>query len=218
MEGNDWRERSGFEAGSGFRRSPRQKNGLETPLRASFYGEKLIVIAPPLWYDILVLACLSGGFGFSVYAFFQGGVQIGNMPFLGFFLGLAVGVAGIWGALSNERMSCDVVKRTYARLEGQGIGKRLTRGSLDELDALVAMAERYMGGLSGTVVYRLVLHWKGQAQPLLVIENQYVTLAPGAAINAKSGEILWLGSRIAAALKVPFYDNTYFHSPGPVKV
>jgi len=217
LEGNNWREKSWFENGPGFQ-GPRKKNGLETPVTTMFYREKLLIFAPPLWYDLLVLACLFGGFGFSVYSFFQGGFQIGNMPFLGFFLGLAVGVAGIWGALSNERMSCDVIKRTYSRLEGQGIGKRLTRGSVDEIDAVVAMAERYMGGLGNTVVYRLVLHWKGATQPLLVIESQFVSINPGVPLNTKSAGILMHGSRIAAALKVPFYDNTYYPSPGPVKV
>lgn len=217
MEGSNWREKSWYEKGPG-NQGPRKKNGLETPVTARFYRERLIVFAPPLWYDLLVVACLVGGFGFSVYSFMQGGFQIGNMPFLGFFLGLAVGVAGIWGALSNERMSCDYIKRTYSRLEGQGFGKRLTRGSLDEIDAVVAMAERYMGGLGNTVVYRLVLHWKGAAQPLLVVESQYVSLASNQPLNAKSTGILMHGSRIASALKVPFYDNTYFASAGPVKV
>lgn len=217
MEGNNWREKSWFEKGPGFQ-GPRKKNGLETPVTARFYREKLLIFAPPLWYDLLVLACLFGGFGFAFYSFMKGGFQIGNMPFLGFFLGLAVGVAGIWGALSNERMSCDVIKRAYSRLEGQGIGKRLTRGSLDEIDAVVAMAERYMGGFGNTVVYRLVLHWKGSTQPLLVIESQYVSINPGVPLNAKSAGILMHGSRIAAAMKVPFYDNTYYPSPGPVKV
>jgi hypothetical protein len=197
----------------------RKKSGLEAPLSGRFYGEnKRLVFAPPLWYDLLVLGCIVGGILFSLFALANGGLQIGNAPMLGFAVGLMVSVAGTWAALSNERMSCDLRSRYYARLEGQGLSKRVTRGSLDQLDAVVLMTEQWAVpvGVARPVVYRLVVHWKGGAQPLLIVESERHMLAAHEQLNHKAGRLLLNGSRYAKALGVTFYDNSYYHSPGPL--
>jgi hypothetical protein len=194
---------------------------LETPLTGRIYGEnKLLVFAPPLWYDLLVLVCFLGGAAFAIFALMNGGLQIGNAPLLGFFIGVMVMGAGAWAAFSNERMSCDLRKRTYARLEGQGLSKKLTRGSLDDLDAVVLLTEQWAVpfGSGRPVVYRLVLHWRAGLQPLLVVDVERHMIPNHEPMNARAGVMLNKGSRYAHALGVTFYDNSYYHSPCPVRV
>ncbi|MBX3110609.1 MAG: hypothetical protein KF857_01255 [Fimbriimonadaceae bacterium] len=191
----------------------RSKFGLETPLVGRFWGEnKRLVFAPPLWYDWLVLACVVGGFG----AFLGG--------FLGFSdgywgnVGAFVGFAGVWGALSSERMTIDLRQRTYWRREGQGPFKRMTRGSLDQIDAVVSQAHEFpvptLGGR--LVIYRTVLFWKGAREPLFVAERKEATIPYGAPINAGAHHVLAKGARYAQEMKLPFYDNTHFHTADPI--
>jgi hypothetical protein len=201
---------------------PRFKVGLDTPLHIRLYGEnKRITFAPPLWYDALVSGCLFGGFGMAVLAFLRGGFQIGMFPYMGFFLWTAVGLSGVWAAISNERMSCDPRKGTYARLEGSALWKKLTRGYTNELDALVLLTEKYpLVDLTGktVVAYRLVLHWKGSKMPLLIVDERRRTNPSGTPLNHSAGDLLYMGSRVAKALGIPFYDNSYFHSPCPIRI
>lgn len=212
---------SRFETPFGQSPNPRRKAGLESPLSGRFYGEnKRLVFAPPLWYDLLVVACIVGGFVFAVFALINGGLQIGNAPLLGLFLGVMVAGAGIWAALSNERMACDLRKRTYARLEGQGLGKKLTRGSLNDLDAVVLLAEEWAVPFGGSrpVIYRVVVHWRGAVQPLLVVDVERHMVPHNEPLNSRAGLMLNKGSRYAHALGVTFYDNSYYSSPCPVRV
>ena len=199
----------------------RRKGGLETPLRGRIVGEnKRLIFAPPVWYDALVFGYILGGP--LAYFLVQSGVPIPiiSNPGVDLFACVGVTLAGIWGALSNERMTCDLRARTYARLEGQSFKKRLTRGGLQELDAVVLLAEEMLvPSLGGrTVIYRLVLHWKGSKEPLLVIERESRTLPPGAPINSGAGAMLQRGTRYANLLGVRFFDNAYFHSGAPVPV
>jgi hypothetical protein len=193
----------------------RRKSGLETPLHGRFYREGVrLVFAPPLWYDILVAICIAGGAPSALAFFVSGGADLDAL------LGLAVMGAGIWAALSNERMSCDTRGRTYARLEGQRLWKRITRGSLSELDALVLTTEQFGVPLvrGGQVIYRLVLHWKGRKEPLLVVEREAHNLPIGSPINGRAGPMLQRGMAYAKALGIPFYDNSHFVSGSPVPV
>lgn len=197
----------------------RRKGGLETPLQGRVIGERKVTFAPPIWYDGLVFLCIFG----APLAYFLGRsgvpVPIFSAPVSGFWVSIAVCVAGLWAALSNERMACDLRARTYARLEGQSLRKRITRGSLSELDALVLTAEEYLpGALGHVVIYRLVLHWKGSKEPLLVVERESASIPTGAQLNYGAGRILQRGARYAKMLGVPFYDNSYFHSGSPVPV
>lgn len=191
----------------------RRKAGLETPLEGRFSKEnRRLVFAPPRWYDLLVLACL---FGWPLLIVFA-------PPHLHDSAWIAaplVFFAGIWGAVSNERMICDLAARTYARLEGQNLGKRVTRGSLDEMDAIVLVAENLpVQHLRPAVVYRLVLHFKGQVRPPLVIGRLEVALPQGARLGFGVEGMQALGLRYASALGVKFFDNSHFPSASPVPV
>lgn len=200
----------------------RSKGGLETPLIGRIYGEnKRITFAPPYWYDLLVVLCVLGGvlailisFGIVRMGFFEGYEEILT------FVGVAVVLSGIWAALSNERMACDLRARTYARLEGQGFRKRITRGSLNELHALVLMSQEIPVPVIGgrPVIYRLVLYWKNSKEPLLIVARDERSVPIGQPINAGAGPIAHNGHRYANALGVQFYDNSYISSAGPLSV
>ncbi len=191
----------------------RSKFGLETPLVGRFWGEnKRLVFAPPLWYDWLVLACVFGGFGAFVLGFIGWGSGYwGNV-------GVFVGFGGVWAALSSERMTIDLRQRTYWRREGQGPFKRMTRGSLDSIDAVVAQAHEFgiPGLVSRPVVYRIVFFWKGAREPLFIAERVETVIGHGAAIQSRAHEIVAKGARYAQEMKLPYFDNTYFHTADPL--
>ena len=194
----------------------RRKSGLEVPLVGRFYGEnKLLVFAPPLWHDALVGACILGG---AIYTL----LQLTNRMEVpgGMFTTVAILLAGIWGAVSNERMVCELRNRTYTRFEGMGPGKQTIRGNLNELDALVLTAEQYAHGtgFAAPIIYRLVLHWKGQRHPSLVVEREQRSLPFGSPLNAGAGRMLAKGGRIAQALQIPYYDNSHMSGKSPVPI
>lgn len=216
------KERSTQESYQQQRLTWRTKGGLETPLIGRFYGEnKRLIFAPPLWYDALVILCVFGGLFFLLVSFgivrmgifsdYEEALTFGSIGFM---------LAGVWAALSNERMVCDLRTRTYARLEGQGWRKRLTRGSLSELHAMVLMTEdRPLPMVGGRpVAYRLVLYWKNAKEPLLVVGRDDRIVPPGVPINAAAGPIAHFGQRCAHALGVTFYDNSFTSSAGPLPV
>ncbi len=178
-----------------------------------------MVFAPPLWYDLLVVATLAAGALLVVDAFVRREAPVLRVTSITALTGVAVVFAGAWGALSNERMACDVRAGTYARLEGQGFAKQVTRGSLSELDALVLLTEvtPALSGLGRSVLYRLVLYWKGSKEPLLIVECESRNIPAGAAINVGAGNLLAKGARIAKLLGIRFYDNSYFASPCPLR-
>lgn len=130
-------------------------------------------------------------------------------------MGPAVFFAGLWGQLSSERMTIDLRKKTYARREGQGVFKRIIRGSVSELDAVVALTE-VSALYPGAVIYRLVLYWKGNRWPLLILDRQN-TISTGGQLNSSAGTIVAKGARYAQLLQISFYDNTYFASPEPLR-
>ena len=193
---------------------PRRKAGLETPLVGRFGREnRRLIFAPPAWYEALVVICLAG---WPVLIF----LMLPSWGTLAWPIGLAVGGAGLWGALSNERLVCDLPARTYARLEGQGLRKRVTRGSLDDLDAIVLLTEvlPFSAGVTRPVIYRLVLHWKAACQPLLIIARESHNVATAPPLGGQAGRLQQDGLRFAAALGVKFFDNSHFPSPCPIPV
>lgn len=204
--------------GSEGRRSfvPRFKFGLETPLVGRYVGEdKKLVFAPPLWYDRLMLACVVGGFAWALAAFFNFGLPL--LEALGslWWVGVAVMFAGVWAYLSNERLVCDLRARTFVRWEGTGLFVRVSRGRLEDLDAMVLTASQFLEPFGYGVRYRMVLHWKGSRWPLLVVGQWSYALQPGQPLNAAAGSLVSLGARHAKSLGVAFYDNSYFDSPAP---
>ncbi len=197
----------------------RGKAGLETPLSGRFAREnRRLVFAPPVWYDALIVACLVTGLAVVAVGFLAPSYGLGQI--YGFFVGTMISFAGAWGALSNERMACNLAARTYSRLEGQGVRKRLVQGSLDDLDALVLVAEELPVPIRGgrTVMYRLVLHWRNRIHPLLVVEREARALPSGAPINGCAEAMMRKGQGYAQALGIRFFDNSYYHSPCPVPV
>lgn len=208
---------AGGQEGSRAVYAPRFKAGLETPLEGRFGKEgKRLSFAPPFWYDVLVFSLFFGGLLIVALSFYS--VLYAPNPMFGMFLGGMICFAGTWGAFSNERMHCNLTTRTYSRLEGQGLRKQLVQGRLDELDALVLVTEDYSLPLSvgRTVRYRLVLHWKGNRHPLLIVEREAHTLPPGAPLNASAGPLLVKGQKYAQALGVKYFDNSHFASPCPL--
>jgi len=196
--------------GTGFRR--RRKVGLETPLIGRFVGEdRRLVFAPPAWYESLVLACLVGSVVWLVWSWTQG---------FGFNLvAVAVLLSGLWAALSSERIVFDLRSGTFLRREGQGLFKRIDRGPLTEIDAVVLTTEVYPVSVIGgqLMIYRLLIHWKGARLPVFVAERQEATVPAGEPMNRFAGGMLQRGQRYAKALGVPFYDNSYYASPPPVR-
>lgn len=192
---------------------PRFKVGLETPLVGRFVREDQgLVFAPPLWYERLVLACLTGGPLLAVVGLFWPELTGRLDTPAAVLTGGAVFLAGVWALLSNERLHVDLKNRRYVRWEGTGLVKRRTKGSVDALDALVLLSEVRLG----LVVHRLVLHWKGSAEPLLVVAQQRATFDPQRPLGSTASGLLGQGQRYAAALRVNYFDNSHFHSPEPV--
>lgn len=197
----------------------RSKLGLETPLSSRLVRETRIVVAPPRWYDFLTWASIIfGGLLFLLaltgngFLFFPSYVLIWAGPLVAF--------AGVWGQLSSERMTLDLKTRMYARREGQGLFKRIIRGQLAELDAIVILAEhdyRATAIIGQQITYRLVLYWKSNRQPLLIMDSQTATLLGGQPVNSHSGNLAQKGNTWARLIQLPFYDNSYFLSQEPLK-
>ncbi|MBL8068073.1 MAG: hypothetical protein JNM28_06465 [Armatimonadetes bacterium] len=197
----------------------RSKGGLETPLVGRLWRETRLIFAPPLWYDILTYSCLATGAALFAMAI-AGWPLLLLSPEILIWTGPLVFFAGLWGQLSSERMTCDLESRVYTRREGQGLFKQITRGSLADLDAAVLLADRNLmrSTLVGEpVTYRLVLYWKQGKEPLLVIGTEHVSLGPGQAVNAGAGRMAQTGAGYARILGLPFFDNSYFLSDGPLK-
>jgi len=194
----------------------RTKLGLETPLEGRFWGEnKRLLFAPPLWYDSFVVVVLVVGVLMAIGGFFN------LFPFIAssiwFLTGLAVIASAILGFLSSERMTVDLRQKTYARREGQGPFKRVTRGPVSEIDAMVLQASEFIAPtLNGrAVTYRLVLFWKNNKEPLLVCERFNAAVPFGSPFNAGAGVMLQKGIRYAKEMGLPFYDNSHFNQPDP---
>lgn len=190
----------------------RRKVGLEVPLGGRLIGENRgLAFGPPMWHDALVLGCLFLGPAWGILCF---------LGILSFFpwIGFAVGLAGLWGYMSAERMTIDLKARTYVRREGDGPFKRVSRGRLDDLDALVLLSEQYpVPTLDGRlVIYRLVLYWKNQREPLLVAAREEKSIPHSGSLNQGAGKLIHEGSLFSRAMNLPFYDNSHFHSPAPL--
>ncbi len=187
-------------------------------MHGHFWGEnKRLFFSPPLWYDVLSIGCIFLG-GLVVVS---GWVSI---PILDIFEAFRVAaifvvVAGLWAMLSSERMLIDLRQRTYTRREGAGPFKRNIRGSLDEIDAIVLIASMAVlpTGIFTNVTYRLVMHWKGNKEPILVLERADRSFPASNGIHGGNQSILARGMRYAKETKVPFFDNSYFASPNPLK-
>lgn len=195
----------------------RRKGGLETPIVGRMSRERYLIFAPPRWYDNLVTIVIVGGLGSAILSF------LGLLPPVGLLdseywkvFGTLFGLAGLWAYTCNERMTIDLKNRTYARLEGSGFLKRISRGSLDDLYALILMSEIHP--LGGQVIYRLVFFWKNSKLPLMVVDDQRTRYAPGMLVNHGAGQLNQRGMQYARWLNIPYQDASGVHSPAPVPV
>lgn len=199
--------------------SPRSKTGLETPLEGRMVGEKALVFAPPRWYEGLMAACVGGGLVIIAGSFlgidWPRGLTLLNQHWLGW----AVLAAGIWAFLSTERMVCSLRSRTWIRQEGGILRTRITRGSFDQLDALVVRAENkdLTQGVMGShlAAFRIVLHWKGQSQPPLVLDRLDTDVPTGYPLSQGAAPLFGKATVYGRVLGLPIYDNTQQFSGAP---
>jgi hypothetical protein len=192
---------------------------LETPLYGKFLGEnKRLLFAPTGPYYGLVRACVFLGFGGAFLGFLASPLNVALPIYNEWWIwtGVAVGCSGLLGAASMQSLVFDLREKTYRRRLGGGPFVGSSRGRLSDLDALVIIAEPNARMMQGGVTYHLVLHWKGQKEPSAVIQQETRLLPPGQPLNAGAAYLLQVGMKYAAALEVPFYDNSYFASSNPV--
>lgn len=194
----------------------RSKGGLEAPLKGRLIRERYLIFAPPLWYDLLIAAVAVGGFGSAALALVGKGPAIG---ILGeqycLIFGSLFGLAALWAALTNERMSIDIRKGTYARLEGQQILRRVTRGSVSELYGIALMTSQHP--LRPIYIYRLVLYWNANRHPLLVIQSGEARIMPGRPINYGAGQLHHVGQQWSRYLNIQYADASSHLSPDPLR-
>lgn len=204
-------EPRGPEGGGGLAVS-RSKSGLETPLTIRRWGETRLIFGPPAWYDYLTWACM--GLGVLGYLLATMGISLILPAAITYWVGPAVALSGIWAQLSSERMTCDLRTRMWSRREGQGVFKRITRGRLDELDAVVVTVSDSAWGVAqaGRVV-RTTLHWKNAAQPPLIVLRDYAESRPEVIVHNQ----LTQAAELSRRLQIPIYDNSHFRSDSPLK-
>jgi hypothetical protein len=128
-------------------------------------------------------------------------------------ISLAVCFAGIWANLSLVRIRFDLRTRAYRRRQGPGLIPRLWQGSIDDLDALVVIAETSLIA-PGSFRYHLVLHWKNKMTPLMVLESE-VRVSPGGP-QAGGHFLVAKATKYGQKMGIAVYDNTHFISPCPV--
>ena len=193
---------------------------IETPLFGRFYGEnKRLVFAPPVPYQALVKGCLYGGPAMVVFGFIEAAVGDGPLyPAWWQFTGLAVALAGVAALFSIAGISFNLGERHYSRRQGPGMFVSLRRGQVSELDAIVLIAEPNSRMMPNGVTYHLVLHWKGQTQPIMVLQSDSRMLPPGQPLQLGAQQLLAQGLRYAQAIGIPFFDNSHFASKCPVPI
>jgi hypothetical protein len=133
-------------------------------------------------------------------------------------VGIAVAIAGVVAVYSMQIVVFDIRERTYRLRQGSGALLSTVRGSLSELDAIVLIAEPNSNLVRGGVTYHLVLHWKGQRRQPMVLQQETRVVGAGLPLNAANATLLQAGSKYAAALSLPFYDNSHFPSANPVPI
>jgi len=183
---------------------------LETPLFGRFIGEnKYLIFAPAKEYIWLVAACVFGGAAVAVW----GGA---TQSFYFTCLGVAVCMAGVWGAASLHWISFNLRERVYTRRQGPGLFPRTYRGSFKDLEVIFLMTEQRF--IAGQVTYRLLLQWRAHKEPPMVLQQTYFILSPGMPLNYGAGPLFHLGSKASQALGIPIVDNAHYASANPVSI
>jgi len=120
--------------------------------------------------------------------------------------------AGAMAVLSLRTVWFDLREGRYLIRQGGSLLPRSYTGPISNFDALVLIAERR----GAKVNYHLVLHFRGQVEPPIVLQSDSRLLPHATPLNAAAGPILHQGQRYARALKLPFYDNSHFPSANPM--
>ncbi|RYG25993.1 hypothetical protein EON82_04995 [bacterium] len=195
---------------------------LETPLYGRFSNEdRMLVFSAPTAYHALIRFCVVGGSLSALYGLLAiGGILevAAFYPQWWFYTGLAVALAGVLAAYSLVMIRFDIKQGAYRRREGAQAFGATTAGLLSDLDALVLIAEPNSRMTPHGVTYHLVLHWKGNKEPPMVIQQDTRSLPPGQPLNIWAQPLRDRGIKYAQALKVPFYDNAHFASACPVRL
>lgn len=194
---------------------------IETPLFGRFQGEnKRLVFSAPLPYYALIRLSIGGGIGMVLFGLLMAvsGIDGPQDPGWWMVFGTAFALAGVAATFSLTSISFDLHERHYRRRQGPGMFNKLVVGSVNELDALVLIAEPNSRILTGGVTYHLVLHWKGEAQPIMVLQQDTRMLPPGQPLNVASQLLLQAGLKYAQAIGIPFYDNSHFASKCPIPI
>lgn len=187
---------------------------LETPLFGRFQGERRLAFLPPAIYLGLVRGCVGGGILMVLYGLFFDVAAF--YPQWWQMVGTLLTGAGVLAAFSLHSVTFDLRERVYRRRQGPGMFPNMTQGRLDELDAVVLIAEPNSRLMAGGVTYHLMLHWKGMKEPPMVLQQDTRVLPSGMALNYGAAALLDVGFRYAKALGIPFYDNAHFPSRNPM--
>lgn len=190
---------------------------IETPLVGRFYGEgrRLTFGAPAIYHALVRGTGITGALMFiaphtplPLPLFDEWWTAIGAMLM----------VAAIGAAFSLQSIVFDLRERIYRRRQGPGFFPRFSKGRLDDLDAVVVTAELNQIAIPPSVTFHVVLYWKGNREPLMVLERDTRYFSPGQPLNANAGAILQSAQRYAQALGVKFFDNSYYASACPVPI
>jgi hypothetical protein len=194
---------------------------IETPLFGRFQGEnKRLVFSAPPPYHMLVRGSIGGGVIMILFGVIEAATGVDGPQFPGWWIvtGAAVGLAGIAAAFALTSISFDLGERHYKRRQGPEMFTRTRVGSVNELDAIVLISEPNPTIMAGGVTYHLVLHWKGESQPIMVLQQDTRILPPGQPLSVGAQPLLNAGLKYAQAIGIPFYDNSHFASKCPIPV
>ena len=188
---------------------------LETPLFGRFQneGSRLAFLPPDIY-----LAMMRGTLILGVLFILNGLTFVLQMvyPAWWMMIGTLLLGAGTLAAFSLHSVVFNVKERQYRRRQGPGMFPKLSTGTFDQLDAVVLIAEPNASLVLNGVTYHLVLHWKGNAEPSMLLQSDTRSLGTGQPLNAAAYNIQQVGIKYAAALGVPFYDNAHFAGKNPV--
>ncbi len=188
-----------------------RRTGLEVPIQGRLIRESVLFFGPPAWHDALVALCLAGGLFLSL-------ATLIGQPFLHFWLGPAILFAGLWGLLSTERLAVNLRKGTYhLQLHPKWM---VLKGTISEWDALNVVAERRdlpgLGSMSSaSVVFHLVLHYKGGRRPPMVLSRLSASVPHGCPLEQAAQPLVSQASAYGRLMGLPVFLSLGGFSPNP---
>jgi|GEM_PF-6201846 len=148
---------------------------LDTPLYGRFTreGRKFLVAAPDE-YLLLIKGSWVTGLVLVAIGILSTLFDLGIGGMYWFYVGSAVAAAGALASYSLDFAEFDLRERVYRRRQGSIIGRRIVRGSLNDLQVLTFSAGKGQGLAMGQQIARLTLYWKNPQEPPLMVFNQPV--------------------------------------------